>query len=136
MQDDLSQRLAEIDIFRGLSSRQLKKLAGQVREVHLDDGHTVASEGRGALGFHLILDGQATVSSGGVERRTLGPGDYFGEISLIDGKPRSATIVAKGALHTAVIDNTTFQPLLDESPQFARSLLLVLCDRIRALEQK
>jgi CRP-like cAMP-binding protein len=136
VQDDLSQRLAEIDIFRGLSSRQLKKLAGQVREVHLDDGHTVASEGRGALGFHLILDGQATVSSGGVERRTLGPGDYFGEISLIDGKPRSATIVAKGALHTAVIDNTTFQPLLDESPQFARSLLLVLCDRIRALEQK
>jgi CRP-like cAMP-binding protein len=132
----LSQRLAEIDIFRGLSSRQLKKLAGQVREVHLDDGHTVASEGRGALGFHLILDGQDTVSSGGVERRTLGPGDYFGEISLIDGKPRSATIVAKGALHTAVIDNTTFQPLLDESPQFARSLLLVLCDRIRALEQK
>src|SRR5690606_8986097 len=81
-QDDLSQRLAEIDIFRGLSSRQLKKLAVQVREVHLDDGHTVASEGRGALGFHLILDGQATVSSGGVERRTLGPGDYFGEISL------------------------------------------------------
>jgi CRP-like cAMP-binding protein len=136
VQDDLSHRLAEIDIFRGLSSRQLKKLAGQVREVHLDDGHTVASEGRGALGFHLILDGQATVSSGGVERRTLGPGDYFGEISLIDGKPRSATVVAKGALHTAVIDSTTFQPLIDDSPDFARALLLVLCDRIRALEQK
>jgi CRP-like cAMP-binding protein len=136
VQDDLSHRLAEIDIFRGLSSRQLKKLAGQVREAHLDDGHTVASEGRGALGFHLILDGHATVSSGGVERRTLGPGDYFGEISLIDGKPRSATIVAQGPLHTAVIDNTTFQPLIDESPEFARSLLLVLCDRIRALEKK
>lgn len=135
MQDDLSRRLAEIDIFRGLSSRQLKKLAGQVREVRLDDGHQVSTEGRGALGFHLILDGHATVSSGGVERRTLGPGDYFGEISLIDGKPRSATIVATGPLHTAVIDNTTFQPLIDESPEFARSLLLVLCERIRALEK-
>lgn len=136
MQHDVAQRLAEIDIFRGLTSKQMKRLAGQVREVRLEDGHTVATEGHGALGFHLILDGQATVSSGGVERRTLGPGDYFGEISLIDGKPRSATIVAKGPLHTAVIDNTTFQPLIDESPEFARSLLMVLCDRIRALEKR
>lgn len=136
MQHDVAQRLAEIDIFRGLTSKQMKRLAGQVREVRLEDGHTVATEGHGALGFHLILDGQATVSSGGVERRTLGPGDYFGEISLIDGKPRSATIVAKGPLHTAVIDNTTFQPLIDESPEFARSLLMVLCGRIRALEKK
>lgn len=136
MQQDVAQRLADIDIFRGLAPKQLKKLAAQVREVHLDDGHTVATEGHGALGFHLILDGQATVSSGGVERRTLGPGDYFGEISLIDGKPRSASIVAKGPLHTAVIDNTTFQPLIDESPEFARSLLMVLCDRIRALEKR
>lgn len=135
MQHDVAQRLAEIDIFRGLSPKQLKKLAAQVREVHLDDGHQVATEGHGALGFHLILDGQATVSSGGVERRTLGPGDYFGEISLIDGKPRSASIVAKGPLHTAVIDNSTFQPLIDE-PQFARRLLLVLCERLRALEKK
>lgn len=136
MQHDVAQRLAEIDIFRGLTSKQMKRLAGQVREVRLEDGHTVATEGHGALGFHLILDGQATVSSGGVERRTLGPGDYFGEISLIDGKPRSATIVAKGPLHTAVIDNTTFQPLIDESPEFARSLLMVLCGRIRALEKR
>lgn len=134
MQDELIPRLAEIDVFRGLPPKQLKKLAAQVREVRLDDGHRVASEGKGALGFHLILDGHAVVSVGGVERRTLGPGDYFGEISLIDGKPRSASVVAKGPLHTAVIDSVTFQPLIDESPEFARSLLLVLCNRLRSLE--
>jgi CRP/FNR family transcriptional regulator, cyclic AMP receptor protein len=133
--DDLSQRLAAIDVFSALSARQLKKLAAQVREVHHDDGHQVSTEGKGALGFHLILDGHAKVSVGGVERRTLGPGDYFGEISLIDGRPRSASIVADGPLHTVVVDNSTFQPLIDESPDFARSLLLVLCARVRALEK-
>jgi CRP/FNR family transcriptional regulator, cyclic AMP receptor protein len=135
VKDDLSQQLAAIDVFAGLSPRQLKKLAAQVREVHHDDGHQVSTEGKGALGFHLILGGHANVSSKGVQRRTLGPGDYFGEISLIDGRPRSATVVAEGPLHTAVIDNSTFQPLIDESPEFARSLLLVLCGRLRALEQ-
>ena len=135
MKDDLSQQLAAIDVFAGLSPRQLKKLAAQVREVHHDDGHQVSTEGKGALGFHLILDGHANVSSKGVQRRTLGPGDYFGEISLIDGRPRSATVVAEGPLHTAVIDNSTFQPLIDESPEFARSLLLALCGRLRGLEQ-
>jgi CRP-like cAMP-binding protein len=136
VQDDLSHRLAEIDIFRGLSSRQLKKLAGQVREVHLDDGHTVASEGRGALGFHLILDGEAAVSQGGTTLRTLGPGDYFGEISMIDGRRRSATVTAETPLRAAYVSHATFEELLDQDPGFARGLLKVLCARLREAESR
>jgi CRP-like cAMP-binding protein len=132
--DERLERLRAVPLFAGLKDRELKDVLGQTREVEHTGGEIV-EEGSKGVGFHLILDGTATVLQGGEVRRTLGPGDYFGEISLIDGKPRSATVTAAEDLTTASIVSWEFEPLLLEEPQITKALLLVMCSRLRAAEK-
>ena len=96
----------------------------------------MAAEGGGAQAFHLILSGQATVSHGSRTIRTLGEGDYFGEISMIDGKPRSATVTVDEDVRALAIDHGVFQSLLDAQPEFAKGLLKGLCSRLREAEAR
>lgn len=133
--EDVVAQLGKLDLFTGLSRKDLKGVAGAVREVRHPAGHRVVDEGGNALGFHLIVEGTAEVTINDTRRRTLGPGDYFGEISLIDGRPRSATVVAESPLRTLSLDSVSFNLLLDDHPAIARALLTVLCQRLRALEQ-
>ena len=128
--------IAGVDLFRDLSKAQLKRLAGAASEVSHPPGKAVATEGRGALAFHLIIEGAATVSKDGRELRTLGPGDYFGEISMIDGRPRSATVTALEALKVMAIPHQDFEAVIDEDPEVARRLLKTLCARLREAEAK
>ena len=131
---ELQQQLATVELFQGLSKRTIAQIASTGRFTDHIDGHEVIVEGAGASGFHLITSGQARVTSGGAVRRTLGVGDYFGEISVLDGKPRSSSVVADGALQTFMVHPSVLQRLIDEQPKFARQLLLVLCARLREAE--
>lgn len=131
---ELLERLRTVPLFEGLTDRQLSDVVGRSRVVEHSDGAEIVEEGRGAAGFHLILDGAATVIRGGQTRGTLGAGDYFGEISLIDGKPRSATIRADGPVRTLSLAAWNFSPLLDAHPTMARKLLVGLCRHVRAME--
>jgi CRP-like cAMP-binding protein len=133
---ELQQQLAGVELFDGLSKRALAQVASSGRFTEHVDGHEVIVEGAGATGFHLITAGRARVTSGGSVRRTLGVGDYFGEISVIDGKPRSSSIEAVGKLQTFMIPPSALQNLISEQPKFARQLLLVLCSRLREAEQR
>jgi len=99
-------------------------------------GKVVAAEGDGALALHVVLDGTATVNVSGLDKRTLSTGDYFGEISLIDGKPRSATVTATTRLTTLAVPHLVFQSMLDDEPTCARGLLTVLCARLREAETR
>ena len=126
--------LANVDLFRDLSKAQLKRLASASTEVSHPPGKAVATEGRSGLAFHLIIEGSATVSKDGRELRTLGPGDYFGEISMIDGRPRSATVTALEPLKAMAIPHRDFEAVIDEDPEFARHLLKTLCARLREAE--
>lgn len=126
--------LAAVPIFSGLSRRQLSRLHQGSRIVRHPAGKVVAAEGEGALALHVVLDGAATVTIGGKVRRTLGAADHFGEISLIDGRPRSATVTATGPLTTLAVPHLVFQSLLDDDPMCARGLLSVLCARLREAE--
>jgi CRP-like cAMP-binding protein len=134
--NDAERTLASVDLFSGLSHRQLKRLLDGAHEVHHVSGQEIAREGAGALAFHLILDGHARVDLHGQEVRTLGPGDHFGEISMIDGKPRSATITATDDLTTLVVPHQDFEQLLRGDPDFARALLSTLCARLREAEAR
>jgi CRP/FNR family cyclic AMP-dependent transcriptional regulator len=119
-----------------LSKRSLTQLVKAGREVRHPDGHEVILEGSGAVGFHLITAGKARVTSGGAVRRTLSVGDYFGEISVIDGRPRSASVEAVSDLTTFVIDSTMLNQLVADSPDFAHQLLVILCTRLREAEKR
>ena len=128
--------IANVDLFQDLSKAQLKRLASASTEVSHPPGKAVATEGRSGLAFHLIIEGSATVSKDGRELRTLGPGDYFGEISMIDGRPRSATVTAHEPLKAMAIPHQDFEAVIDEDPEFARRLLKTLCARLREAEAR
>ncbi len=134
MKDDaMLEQLRAVPLFAGLKDRQLKDVLGQTRVVE----HTaseILEEGTKGVGFHLILDGTVTVLQGGQVRRTLGPGEYFGEISLIDGKPRSASVRPEGVVRTLSLTAWNFQPLLERHPALNHQLLLGLCAHVREAE--
>jgi CRP/FNR family transcriptional regulator, cyclic AMP receptor protein len=127
--------LGKTDLFGSLSPRALRKVAATAREISHPDGKEITEEGGSGVGFHLIRAGKATVSVGGAARPDLGPGDYFGEISLIDGRPRSATVTAHDNLRTISLVQWDFLPILDSEPEVSKGLLKHLCERLRAAEE-
>lgn len=131
---ELERLLGEVPLLKPLSAKRRRQLVDRSRVVNHDTGHVLAAEGGGALAMHLILAGSAAVTTGGEQVRTLRPGDYFGEISLIDGKPRSAEVTAAEPLSVLAVPYQAFQEVLDAEPAFARELLVVLCARLREAE--
>jgi CRP/FNR family cyclic AMP-dependent transcriptional regulator len=123
--------LREVPLFRDLSNRDLKRLAGSMSEMKFGSGETVVSQGKGGVGFFVILDGRAKVSQDGEDRGTLGPGDFFGEMALIDGDDRAASVVADGDLHCAAMTMWNFKPFVKEHPDVAWALLTALVKRVR-----
>lgn len=132
---DVAAALGATDLFASLDKRALNRVAASARVVHHQAGKQLTEQGTGGIGFHLILEGRATVDVHGAARKSLEVGDYFGEISLIDGLPRSATVTADSDLTTASLTSWDFQPLLLEEPAVTKALLLAMCARLRAAEQ-
>ncbi len=132
----IADAFAATDLFASLDQRTIKRLATAAKKIEHAAGREITTQGEGAVGFHLILSGSATVTVNGEETGRIGPGDYFGEISLIDGKPRTATIVTDTDMTTAAITAWQFRPMLDEVPDLARALLLVMCERVRKAQAK
>ncbi len=131
---DIVQALSTTDLFAGASEKALHAIAAQARVVNHAEGKDITEEGGGAAGFHLIRSGSVSVTVGGNARPDLGPGDYFGEISMIDGKPRSATVHATSPVTTISLASWAFHPILDEHPEVTKELLKVMCARLRAAE--
>jgi CRP-like cAMP-binding protein len=126
--------LSSVELFRGLSKRQLRALADRGRIVSHEAGTLVTEEGGVAVGFHLLLNGTASVLLGGTKKRSLKTGDYFGEISLVDGQPRSASVESGEGLRTFCLTAWEFKPLLEEQPHLAAELLVAMCARLREAE--
>ena len=132
---DAATALAGVPLFADLSKRHRNSVAKLMKRVDHRAGSEVAAQGRGALSFHVIAEGDAQVSVGGKPRRTLHAGDYFGEISMIDGQPRSATVVAGSqGMTTYALNRTEFLRLVDSDKDVARAIMIALCGRIRASE--
>jgi CRP/FNR family cyclic AMP-dependent transcriptional regulator len=126
--------LRSVALFAGMPERDLEKIAQQMREVRHPAGTEITVQGREGVGFLIILDGQAEVSTMDGRTRSLGPGDHFGEMALLDQGGRSATVTAATDLHLAAIAEWNFKPFLLEHPEVAYRLLQVLSRRIRDAE--
>jgi CRP/FNR family transcriptional regulator, cyclic AMP receptor protein len=123
--------LRKVPLFAELGDRELKRLAEHFKERMFPEGSAVTTEGATGIGFFIIGDGSATVSIGGEERTTLGPGDFFGEIALVDEGTRSATIVAATDLLCYGLTAWEFRPFVEEHPQVAWPMLKTLARRLR-----
>ncbi len=128
------ERIRSVPLFSDFGDKELQRVAAIAKEVEFPAGKVIAKQGESGVGFHMIVDGEATVSVEGIEHAKLGPGSYFGEISLIDGGPRSATVTATTDLKTVSVTSWDFNVLLDQFPELARQLLIQLCRRLREVE--
>jgi CRP-like cAMP-binding protein len=126
--------LKRVPIFERLSEKELKTLAATFTDRSFRTGQELTSEGQGAAGFFVIESGEASVAVDGDPRRTLGPGDYFGEIALIDGGARTATITASSDGKCYGLTSWQFRPLVEEHGSIGWTLLEALAARIRELE--
>jgi CRP/FNR family cyclic AMP-dependent transcriptional regulator len=123
--------LREVPLFADLSKRDLKRLADSMKEISFPSGAEVVAEGNTGVGFFVILAGQARVSQQGQERGTLTAGDYFGEMALIDGDDRAASVHADGDLRCASMTTWNFRPFVKAHPDVAWALLTALVKRVR-----
>jgi CRP/FNR family cyclic AMP-dependent transcriptional regulator len=132
---DVLALLRSVPLFEGLSRKELLSIHETAKEVSFPEGKSIVEEGASGVGFHLILEGETEVLVGGVKRNTLGAGSYFGEMSLIDGGPRSATVRTVTPVRTLSLTSWAFMPLLDKSPSIARKMLVEMTKRLRGIER-
>ncbi|MDQ3668827.1 MAG: cyclic nucleotide-binding domain-containing protein [Actinomycetota bacterium] len=126
--------LRNVPLFAGVEDRDLERLAERFQERTFSEGADVVTEGSTGTSFFVIADGSATVSVGGEERDDLGPGDYFGEIALVDQGVRSASITAASDLRCYFLTPWEFRPFVEEQPQVAWVLLQNLARRLRSAQ--
>jgi CRP/FNR family cyclic AMP-dependent transcriptional regulator len=131
---DWASVLAGLPLFSRIGKRRLRKIASLAQIQEFSPGAIVVEAGQPSNAFYLILGGRAKVV--GKSRRTLGIGDYFGEMGLIDGEPRSATIAAEGELQVMTLPRRPFLKLLSQEPQIATAMMAELAARIRTLEKR
>jgi CRP-like cAMP-binding protein len=127
--------LRRVPLFADLNRREVEKVARLFKERRFSAGETVVREGSGGAAFFLIDAGEATVTVAGKPREMLKPGDYFGEIALIDEGARTATITASSDLVCYGLTFWEFRPLVQENAAIGWKLLQSLAKKLRVAEQ-
>jgi CRP-like cAMP-binding protein len=128
--------LRRVPLFADLNRREMAKVARLFKERRFAVGETVVKEGSGAAAFFLIDSGEVTVSVGGKPRPPLKQGDYFGEIALIDGGSRTATVTAASDLVCWGLTYWDFRPLVQQNAVIGWKLLQSLAKKLRVAEQQ
>lgn len=123
--------LARVPLFSALSKKELQTLGRASDEIEVEAGKVLCEEGKPGHEFFLILDGEAAVKRGKKTVATLQAGRYFGELSLLDRGPRSATVVADGPMTLLVLGQREFSGILDQLPGVSRKLLCSMAERLR-----
>lgn len=123
--------LEQVPLLSELTQRDRQRLAKTMKERTFPPGREVVVEGRNGVGFFIIADGNAAVSIGDRVIKMLGPGDYFGEMALLHGGERSATVTADTELRCLTITSWGFKAFVQEHPQVAWGLLQSLAQRMQ-----
>jgi len=126
--------LGDVPLFARLGKRDLRRIARASKLAHVPSGCHIVRERASAEAFYILLTGEAAVVRGGVEVARLAGGDCFGELGLLDGSPRSASVVAACDLWAVRLPRERFLDLLDHQPTIARGLLASMAERLRRTE--
>jgi CRP/FNR family cyclic AMP-dependent transcriptional regulator len=124
-------QLANVPLFSGCSQKDLQTVARAVKDIKHKAGTVVAREGDPGVGLFIITDGSTDVTVGGKRMAKLGPGDFFGEIALLDGGPRTATVTALTDIKLLGLTEWVFRGLMVEHPGIAVKTLQSMAGRLR-----
>ena len=127
--------LAQVPLFSGLSRRHLKQIAEHADEIGFRQGEAIVEEDQPGTSFYVLLEGEVKVVRG---RRTIahmGPGEFFGEISLLDGGPRTATVIAETPVTAVRVFKRSFDKVVTQEPGVASQILAVVARRLREAER-
>jgi CRP-like cAMP-binding protein len=119
-----------IPLFKHCSKKELGAIASLADELDLRDGAMLTREGKGGREFFVIVEGSADVLKKGKRVNSVHEGDFIGEISLVTGQPRTASVQATSPIRVLVITNRNFSKLLDQSPEIQRKILLAMAERL------
>jgi CRP/FNR family transcriptional regulator len=123
--------LKRVPLFAELDNRELEQIATSMRERRFKAGDVVTQEGSGGVGFFVVEEGEAEVNVGGETRGTIGPGDYFGEIALINESPRTATLTARTDMLCYGMTPWDFRPLVESNATIAWKLLTAMAEKMK-----
>lgn len=133
-QDTKADALGRCPFFADLSRGELRELAKVTEDMEVEEGKSLTREGAAGSEFFVIVDGEVAVTKGGSEIRTMGEGDFFGEISLLEDRPRTATVTAKTPLRFFVLTRQNFRTLLAQQPELEEKVTSALEERLRSSE--
>ena len=131
MAEALTEALAKVPLFAGLSRRDLRKVLEQTSEYEYQPGDVVVKDRAPGQTLFVLVQGKARVVKGNRTVARLGPGDFFGEIAVLDRRPRTASVVADSPLTCLVLHREDLRKVLTEEPQVAWSMLEALAVRLR-----
>ncbi len=128
--------LAKVQLFRGVPRPALERIAERCTEVDFPAGHYIVQQGQIGNGLYLIVTGRAKVVRGDVEIAEFGPGDFVGELAVLDQMPRAASVVAEDDVTCLALASWDLNALIEQEPAVAMNLLRELTARIRSLGQQ
>lgn len=126
-----AEMLRQVPLFADLDAKELEQIAASMRERRFAAGDTVTEEGAGGAGFFVVESGEAEVTVDGAARGTIGPSDYFGEIALLTGSDRTATITATSDMVCYGMTPWDFRPLVESNSTIAWKLLTAMAEKLR-----
>jgi CRP-like cAMP-binding protein len=127
--------LAQVPLFEGLSRRHLKQIAEHADEVAFRERETILEADQPGGTFFVIVEGEVKVMRGNRVIARVGPGEFFGEISLLDGGPRTATVVAASPVVAIRLFKSSFDKVVTQEPKVASKILAVVARRLREAER-
>jgi CRP/FNR family cyclic AMP-dependent transcriptional regulator len=127
--------LGNVPLFRACSKRDLRRIASLADELEVPEGKVLTKQGEPGWEFFVIAEGRARATIRGRPSASLRRGSFFGEMSLLDGGPRSATVTAETDMHLIVLTSRSFSSLIDEVPSVGRRVLQVMAERLRDAER-
>ena len=124
-----------MELFAPCTKAELARIAALVDEIEAPQGKTLTREGDPGWEFFVVAEGRATARRGGRKIGEIGPGSFFGEMSLLDQGPRSATVTADTDMHLLVLSSRSFSNLVEEVPSVGRRIMSGMAERLRDAER-
>ena len=129
--EDVASALARVPLFQGISDESMEQLIAVTGELQFESGHYIVVQGQVGTGLYVIIEGAARVVRGSEELAQLGPGDFFGELAVIDQMPRVASVQATEPTRCLAVASWDLLDLIQSDPKLALNLIRGLAARIR-----